>query len=58
MNTKDKDTRYYLDINVKTWEVANKGLGDRHDLIKNMPSYPIHRVFITKGQYDKLLDKA
>lgn len=52
--TEDKDTRYYIDIDLKSKMVVGWGFGDRFELTKDVTVAGIARIFITKGQYNKL----
>lgn len=53
----EKDIRYYIDLNLKENRIINYDLGDRKKISQKL-SNPCHqRVFITKGQYNKILDK-
>ena len=54
----DKNTRYFIDLDLQTnkilgWSYAQKkGLQQR-----NFTNSFQHRVFITKGQYNKLINQ-
>lgn len=54
----DKNTRYFIDLNLITNEIINWD-SDQRDLLAeekiNIPG--LHRVFISKGQYNKLVEK-
>ncbi len=50
----DSDTRFYIDINIKTKEVIGWSYGRRQELEKKLPAASLRRIFITKGQYNKL----
>ena len=51
----DKDTRYYLDLNLRTREIVTWGYDQRERLVdEQVLEAPFHRVFLTKGQYNKL----
>jgi hypothetical protein len=54
MKTEDKNTRYYIDINTKTNKVIVWDFGDRFKLIEEPEEEGVVRIFITKGQYNKL----
>lgn len=49
----DADTRYFLDLDLKTGKIVKLDIGDRFALVQEL-TYPYHRVFLTKGQYRKL----
>ncbi len=50
----DKNTRYYIDINVLDRKVISWSFGDRFELVKETLDKNVVRIFITKGQYNKL----
>jgi len=52
-----KDIRYYINSNLKSKKLVSIGSGDKNKLIKDMPEFPIHRIFLTKGQYNRLKTK-
>lgn len=55
MNKKiDSDTRFYIDIDIKTKQVIGWDYGQRQMLTKVLPDLNQRRIFITKGQYSKL----
>ena len=54
----DKDTRYYVDLDLKTRKILNWDYDQRDKLVMQKLKKPFyHRVFITKGQYNKLNKK-
>lgn len=52
----DKDIRYYIDLDLKNNKVITHGSGNRHLLSQTLSQKNCQRVFITKGQYNKLLE--
>lgn len=51
----NKDTRYFLDLDVKTLKVVAKGYDQKQNLNKGRQSTAgVHRIFISKGQYGKV----
>ncbi|HCH32250.1 MAG TPA: hypothetical protein DE045_04875 [Oceanospirillaceae bacterium] len=56
----DKDTRYYLKIDLATAKVIELGMGNRHELLKQSKAENVtreqgwHRVLISLGQYNHL----
>jgi hypothetical protein len=56
MNLQDKNTRYFLDIDLTSKEIINLDFGDKFE-IKQQLNVPLHRIFISIGQYNKLLEK-
>lgn len=58
MNKKeDKETRYYIDLDLKTRTIINWGYDQRDKLAVQEFKKPLHRIYITKGQYNKLEQK-
>lgn len=53
----DSDTRFYLDLDIKTKTILGWDYGQRQELVQNLPNPNHRRVFITKGQYNKLEKK-
>ena len=52
----DKETRYFIDIDLKTMKVVRWDYDQRKNLVKYVPekdSY--HRIYLTKGQYNKFV---
>jgi hypothetical protein len=54
----DENTRYYLDLDLSTQEVLGWNFGQRDRLSQELPNPCHHRVFLTKGQYNKLEKKS
>jgi len=55
MNKKeDKNTRYSIDLDLKTRKVLNWDYDQRDKLVQKLENPSHQRVFITKGQYNKL----
>ncbi len=54
----DKDTRYFIDLDLRTRKVLAWDYGNRHHLALQDPEQPFHhRVFLSKGQFNKLVKK-
>jgi hypothetical protein len=53
----DRDTRYYLDLDLRSRAILGWDYGQRHLLSQLLPDPLHHRVFLTKGQYNKLEKK-
>ena len=51
----DKETRYYIDLNLKTGRIIGWNYDQREKLSQVLEDPSHQRVFITKGQYYKLL---
>lgn len=50
----DADTRFYVDLDLKTQTIIGWGYGQRHELAQKLPNPNRCRLFLTKGQYKKL----
>ena len=60
MTTKkeDRETRYYIDLDLKTGTILGWDY-DQRDRLSQVLENPSHqRVFVTKGQYGKLVKKS
>lgn len=54
----DRNTRYYVDVDLKTQTILNWGFGHKIKLAKEeLLKSSHHRIFISKGQYNKLEQK-
>ena len=55
----DKDTRYFIDIDLKSLKVVAQGYDQKQILDKGRPVDPKHhRVFVIKGQYNKFVEQC
>jgi len=53
----DRETRYYIDLDLRTRRILNWNYDQRDKLVQKLKN-PFHqRVFITKGQYNKLEER-
>lgn len=50
----DSNTRFYIDIDIKTKRVIGWDYGSRYELEQKLSDPNHRRIFITKGQYNKL----
>lgn len=50
----NRDTRYYLDIIPTSKTVMGWGRGNRFELVNEILDKDVVRIYITKGQYNKL----
>jgi len=50
----DSNTRFYIDIDIKTKKVIGWDYGSRYELEQELADPDLKRIFITKGQYNKL----
>ncbi len=56
--SQDKDTRYFIDIDLKSLKVVNSGYDQKQNLDQGRQTNPkLHRLFLTKGQYNKLVER-
>ena len=55
----NEDTRYFIDIEIKTLKIVGKGYDQKQNLDKGRQTNPkIHRLFLTKGQYNKFNERC
>lgn len=55
----DKDTRYFIEINLKNLKIINCSFDQKDNLNKGRQNDPaIHRLFLTKGQYSKFVERC
>ncbi len=55
----DRETRYFLDIDVRTRKVLDWGFDQRAALVIHEPAKPSHlRIYLTRGQFNKLENKS
>ncbi|MEM8486389.1 MAG: hypothetical protein AAF564_12630 [Bacteroidota bacterium] len=53
---KDKDTRHYLDLDLRTQSVIKWDYGNKYEIAKPDFENPFHhRLFISEGQYNKIV---
>lgn len=50
-----KEEYYYIDLNVKTMKIVNWGISNTATLTGETDKEDVHRIFLTKGQYGKLV---
>ncbi len=54
----DKDTRYFVEIDLKSLKLSRCGFDQKANLHKGRQNNPnLHRLFITKGQYNKFVQR-
>jgi hypothetical protein len=54
----DKETRYFIDLDLKTQKILGWDYDQRSKLVGQELAEPFyHRIFLTKGQYYKLVKK-
>ena len=51
----DKNTRYYIDLNLKNRTIADWDYDQRDNLSQKLEDPNLHRIFLTKGQYYKFI---
>lgn len=55
----DKNTRYFMEIDVNSLKIIRCRFDQKENLDKGRQNDPsIHRIFLTKGQYSKLVDRC
>ncbi|MDD3648093.1 MAG: hypothetical protein PHS44_06380 [Candidatus Dojkabacteria bacterium] len=58
MNRKEnKDTRYFVDLDLERRKIVTFGYGNRYEIEQKLEDEKCIRIFITKGQYNKLEKK-
>jgi hypothetical protein len=54
----DKNTRYFIDLDLKAGKILNWDYDQRNKLAAQELAKPFHhRIYITKGQYNKIEKK-
>ncbi len=51
----DKNTRFYIDLDVKSKKIIGWDYDQRQGLEQLLPDPNHRRIFITQGQYNKLV---
>ena len=55
----DKDTRYFIEIDLATLKVIKCAYAQKEDLDKGrQTNSAVHRLFVTEGQFKKMLDRC
>jgi hypothetical protein len=54
----DKETRYFIDLDLKTMKIIGWNYDQREELVKQKQSPSKVRIYITKGQYNKLVKEG
>ncbi len=52
-----RDIYYYIDINLKTHKIVDWGTSKTANLTGNTLDENVHRMFLTPGQYNKMVNK-
>ena len=53
------DTRYFIEINLGSLEIIRVGFDQKQNLDKGQQKQAgIHRLFLTKGQYNKFVSRC
>jgi hypothetical protein len=50
----DSDTRFYIDLDLKSRSIIDWGYSQRKELAQELISSNHKRIFISKGQYNRL----
>lgn len=59
MSTEDKNTRYFIEIDLGTLEIIRVGYENKHNLDKGRQTDPgVHRLFLPPGQYRKFVERC
>jgi len=55
----NRDTRFYIEIDLKTHKVIACDFDQKQHLDKGRQNNPgLHRLFLTKGQYNKFVQRC
>lgn len=55
---RDKETRYYIDLDLRSGRILLWDYDQREVLVQEKPTESFrHRIYISKGQYNKLVKK-
>ncbi len=55
----NNDTRYFIEVDLDTLEIIRVGFDQKQNLNKgHQADVGIHRLFISKGQYDKFTTRC
>ncbi|WP_281555987.1 hypothetical protein [Thalassomonas sp. RHCl1] len=55
----DKDTRYFIEINLATLKVTKCAYDQKENLDKGRQTNPaVHRLFVTEGQFNKMVERC
>lgn len=46
---------FYIDLNIKTMKIVNWGISNTATLTGETNDKDIHRIFLTRGQYNKMI---
>lgn len=55
----DDDTRYFVEINLASLQLIRVGFEQKQNINKGrQTNSDIHRLFVTKGQYNKFVERC
>lgn len=55
----NRDTRYFIEMNLSTHKIERYGYDQKQNLDNGHQLDPdCHRIFVTKGQYNKLVSRC
>jgi len=54
----DKNTRYFIDLDLRQQRILDWDFGDKNSLSQELPNPDLQRVFISRGQYNKLSSRS
>ena len=55
----DKDTRYFIEIDLATLKVIKCSYGQKENLDGGHQTNPVvHRLFVTEGQFNKMVNRC
>ncbi|MCP4431433.1 MAG: hypothetical protein GY806_10675 [Gammaproteobacteria bacterium] len=54
----NRDTRYFIEIDLETLKIVDDGYDQKENLDGGRQNNPkIHRLFLTRGQYNKFVNR-
>lgn len=57
--TQDRDTRYFIEINLSTLKIIKCSYDQKEQLCGGKQTdKSVHRLFITEGQFNKMVDRC
>lgn len=57
--TENNDTRYFVEIELASLKIVKVAFDEKQSLEKGQQTNPlIHRLFVTKGQYHKFVERC
>lgn len=54
---KENKQYFYIDLNITAMQIVNWGISNTATLTGETSDKNVHRIFLTEGQYNKLIKK-